>query len=133
MTYGLNICCGMLQRSIVQSVDAQAEAELQQLAAARLALADKGFVSSASEDDEGENDDDDPVLSLNTGPTSFATTSFAAQAEGQAVAEAERIRQEDNAERASKQAQKAERRRRRALKRAERERNERGERQPGTY
>lgn len=117
----------------MQSVDAQAEAELQQLAAARLALADKGFVSSASEDDEGENDDDDPVLSLNTGPTSFATTSFAAQAEGQAVAEAERIRQEDNAERASKQAQKAERRRRRALKRAERERNERGERQPGTY
>ena len=123
------------QISIVQSADDKAEAELAKLAEARLALADKGFVSSDSEGGDGVGDDfveadDAPVY---TGPTSFASTQWGAQAEGQAVAAAEQLRQEAEAERAAKQAQKAERRRKRALKKAERERIDRGERQPGQY
>ena len=128
--------CNALQKSIVQSADEKAEEELAKLAESRLALANKGFVSSDSDGErEGDGDDfagaDDVVLY--TGPTSFAGTAWGAQAEGQAVAAAEQIRREAEAERASKQAKKAERRRQRALRKAERERMERGERQPGQY
>ena len=120
----------------MQSADEKAEAELANLAEARLALADKGFVSSDSEGEGGVEgndfvgDDDGPLY---TGPTSFANTQWGAQAEGQAVAAAEQLRQEAEAETAAKKAQKAERRRKRALRKAERERLDRGERQPGQY
>lgn len=122
------------QRAIVQSIDDQAEAELAKIAEARLALADKGFVSSDSEG-EGQGDnfvglDDEPLY---TGPTSFATTPWGAQAEGQAIAAAEQFQREAEAESAAKQAKKAERRRQRALRKAERQRIDRGERQPGQY
>lgn len=120
----------------MQATDEKAEAELAKLAEARLALADKGFVSSDSEG-EGGGDGDDFVgvddAPLYTGPTSFASTQWGAQAEGQAVAAAEQLRQEAETERAAKQAQKSERRRKRALRKAERERIDRGERQPGQY
>ena len=58
---------------------------------------------------------------------------FASQAEGLAVAEMERVRGGEDAERERRQAEKEERRQRRAVKKEKRERNVRGERQPGTY
>ena len=49
------------QASIAQGADAKAEAELEALAESKLALADRGFVSSDS-----ENGGDDPALDVQT-------------------------------------------------------------------
>jgi hypothetical protein len=116
----------------VQDAEAKAEAELQALADSRLALVDRGFMSDDSEN-EGDDAVLDDILALSTGPTSFAATRFASQAEGLAVAEMERLRAGEQAEADRMRSEKAERRRKREVKKAQRERSARGERQPGTY
>lgn len=111
------------QTSIVEAAEAKAEAELDVLAQSRLALADRGFVSDESEGeraDEAEERADEADDHAGEGPSSFAATTFAAQAEGKAIELAEQQRR-------AKRERKAERRRRRE------ERQQRAERQPGTY
>ena len=111
------------QTSIVEAAEKKAEAELDVLAQSRLALADRGFVSDESEGeraDEAEERADEADDHAGEGPSSFAATTFAAQAEGKAIELAEQQRR-------AKRERKAERRRRRE------ERQQRAERQPGTY